>query len=358
MPFSIPISFSHETQPMRLLELSPSLLSLLDGPSPPLLSFKAAPSDPASATPAAVVLTTPSATYQVREVQTSNSVFLLRPRHSPSPELEITAQAPSFLEVTPQPAPSPANKLRSPAQHLRRALPLYTCAADVDPALASPATSKQAVCDDVPFSAGEVEAAWCALCGFVAAGQAFRPSDAALAELWRAMLTSAQAEGVRLEERQGLDEVDLGTVWDGVVGDWERGCFDAVVKRLCADGDGAWTGAKVRLDRDVTVAWVGQVLMSRGAVAGKAWELEAFLAEWRDALPEPWRGEATADNMAKIQTQASDEGEGRVISQMVAKAGSGADGTKRDSKLAGSKEAVQGGGARRDWHERFKRVKR
>ena len=150
----IPLEISNQQQNLRLLELPPSLLTLLVSKNPPKyvpalsvyvlhrtfadmsesLWLKSAESpsadvDSKQSRPNAVLCTDDS-TYQLRQVQSSNSILILQPSESrssddeiPSPSLSAIAQCTATLELIPSDtAASFANVLRL----LRQSLPLYS----------------------------------------------------------------------------------------------------------------------------------------------------------------------------------------------------------------------------------------
>ncbi|KAG6000775.1 hypothetical protein E4U54_001290 [Claviceps lovelessii] len=70
----------------RLLELPPDLVSLLESPTAPILTLQESDT--------AALLRTPDKTYNLRQKNTSNALFLLSPTQSPdSPEPQVAIVA-------------------------------------------------------------------------------------------------------------------------------------------------------------------------------------------------------------------------------------------------------------------------
>ena len=150
----IPLEISNQQQNLRLLELPPSLLTLLLSKDPPKyvpalnvydlqyensadtsesLWLKSAESpsadvDTKQSRPNAV-LCTDDYTYQLRQVQSSNSILILQPSESrgsdneiPSPSLSAIAQCTATLELIPS---DTAASFAMVSRLLRQSLPLY-----------------------------------------------------------------------------------------------------------------------------------------------------------------------------------------------------------------------------------------
>ncbi len=149
----ISFEISNEQQNLRLLELPPSLLALIASKDPPKyvlilnvreiqneysadmsesLWLKSA-EDPSAHTsnqpgPSAVLCTNDH-TYQLRQVQSSNSVFVLQPSESrrggneiPAPSLSAIAQCTATLELIPSDA---ATSFLMTSRLLKKSLPPY-----------------------------------------------------------------------------------------------------------------------------------------------------------------------------------------------------------------------------------------
>ncbi|KAF2396572.1 hypothetical protein EJ06DRAFT_524543 [Trichodelitschia bisporula] len=215
---------------VRLLELPQELLDLLTSPNCPKLHLR-------SATPSApAVLTTDKRTYPLRQIQTSNTLFLLQPT---SP----TTYTPGKPLRTPAGSPTSLHDLESRA----------------------------------PLSIRDLHDAWTALCAYVKDGYAVRPSAAALLALWRRIKSAAEGAGWNLEE--GFSEDDLFNEFDLDASDAiESEMFDAVMKRIgeCHYKEGWWM-----IPRPKATTWVAQLVLE---ASGGSMPTDLFVARWREAM--------------------------------------------------------------------------
>ncbi|KAI9873442.1 MAG: hypothetical protein M1830_000409, partial [Pleopsidium flavum] len=127
--YGIHLGFCHSQQSFRLLELPQELLDLLTSEDAPVLTLKSSssPSSAATGPPAShAVLTTQNQTFQLRQVQSSNSIFLLQPHmvcnagadaFVAASNLSVIAQCKATLELT--------SIATSPVPYLEELLPLY-----------------------------------------------------------------------------------------------------------------------------------------------------------------------------------------------------------------------------------------
>ncbi|KAI9703815.1 MAG: hypothetical protein M1836_007585 [Candelina mexicana] len=298
----ISFSFSDSQQSFRLLELPPPLLELLSSDNPPTLSLKSAISPPTSTGASGpvssnAVLCTGNQTFHLRQVHSSNSIFLVHPsvsqsvdgdRSSASSGLSVTATCKATLEL------SPANT--SPLPYLKQHLQLYDGADDEFEAStgipSSPANldsvNKLDLFSNVPYSKGECERAWTDICAFEFNNVAMRPTARALAGAWKAILSGATSQALRLSS-----EFQLEDLWTIVEDDgYPRGLIEAVIHRLSFDGvvkDSAC------LDQTRCVRWVGTTFLESEVHSNAGVPVKQFLKEWQDKLPEEWQKYATVD---------------------------------------------------------------
>lgn len=316
----IPFAIAHHLQHFRLLELPPELVELIEAPNPPLYAFQSPPprarpcpcasapklienrlciksqSPAASSTsatptsnsksnpqPAYAVLCTPSASYQLRQVQTSNSLFVTQPAletrasQIPSPETRAIASCTATLEL------HPANGSAVPL--LEELLPIYDIiGGEVD--VVGNRKSKIVLFSDVPFSDGQCEKAWAELMAFELAGNSYRPSSNTLLQVWNSINAAALAEAIKLDSQFLTDDITKLVGEEG----YATSLSAAILRRLAnqdLDTEQKWSC----LDRRKTVAFVGRTLLE--AKQADADYLTAdFLDTWKDSLPEAWRSEA------------------------------------------------------------------
>lgn len=213
----ISFSISHDPQKYRLLELPPPLLDLVTLPDSPGLLLKSIPSgqgDPGNA-----VLCSHSQTFQLRQVHSSNSVYVLQPTKDGS--LTAVSKCEATLEAIPQSPPCRAL--------LRTALPLCSGEEQVKSHSPSESQSKESILVDTPISHQEFDRAWVDLCAFELEGQACLPTPGLLWKVWKSIISASTIKGL------SLDKVwDFQTVASMVAIDDEipSPVFNAVIKRL------------------------------------------------------------------------------------------------------------------------------
>ncbi|KAF2816171.1 uncharacterized protein BDZ99DRAFT_458061 [Mytilinidion resinicola] len=336
----VPFSVVHDQQQFRLVELPPEILALIDSPNAsnaPILSVKSqAPpttSSAPSSKPAYAVLCTPTQTYQLRQVQTSNSVFVTKcvlTSHGdsmPVPGVSAIATCPTTLELHPVAGTA--------IPYLKEALPLYDMADDDMVDAAGNGNSKSKVFSDVPLSDAQCELGWRELIAFEFAGSSFKPSAVTLLKLWKSINVAALAEGINLN-KQFLTEDLLKAIDDE---GFPVDLFYSLLSRLATDdhvGDTTWTS----IDRRVTVSFVGRTLLASESSIQDL-HTSVFVESWKDILPELWRDDAKLDAIKDLYILPT--------STTISIKG-GSDGFGEGSKAAGS--------ASRKWHERFARARR
>ncbi|KAI1513015.1 hypothetical protein Ptr86124_008035 [Pyrenophora tritici-repentis] len=282
----VPVAIAHEQQHFRLLELPPDIVGLLDAsdrPLSPSLSLKSKAPAQTSGTPAYAVLCTPNKTFQLRQIQTSNSLLVTQPilQHHGNDEMPTPATcAIASCAVTLQVDASTASALGL----LRDALAVYDIVAgDVD---ATPnGRSKPNVFADMPVSDGECEAAWTELMAFELDGSSYQPSANALSHVWRAINAAALAEGIPLNQDFLTDDITRPAAEEG----HPLTFIQAVLAHLSTD-DRVKTGPWSCLDRAKTVIFTGRTLLA--SKRGADFLIADFTDTWEDRLPEVWRKDA------------------------------------------------------------------
>lgn len=234
-----------------------------------------------NAPPAYAVLCTPSTTFQLRQVQTSNSLFITQPAldaHSneiPAPVTCAIASCATTLELHPSNA--------SAVTLLRDALPIYDLTSD-DMDATGNGESMAAVFDDIPLSHAQCLSAWSELIAFELPNGSYRPNANVLTQAWSAINATTLAEGVRLDSQFLTDDVARAVAEEG----HPPALVAAMLKHLTQDdqkGDGSWSC----LDRAKTVVFTGANLLE--AKQGSDYVIVDFTDAWKDSLPEAWRGD-------------------------------------------------------------------
>ena len=208
------------------------------------------------------VLCTDEHTYQLRQVQSSNSVFILQPSESRCGDDEISthslsaiAQCTATLELI---SSDPTSSSAMVIQLLKKSLPPYK-GIDTDVGLGTNTTfsskketfqyqvvltwiltlhlakykDKKAISQDAPFSSKEFDKVWTQLCVFEVLGRAWLPTPSSLAMIWKSILSVATVRGVNLEK-----EFDFKSLAEMVGSDgYPLALFIAVMLRLASDTD-------------------------------------------------------------------------------------------------------------------------
>lgn len=307
----IPFSLAHEQQSFRLIELPQELLDLIASGDSPVwvmsttlgckncsnltfisLSIKSAEASAnldAPPTPAHAVLCTPNRTYQLRHVQTSNSVLITQAfEHYPNGEEELPV--PGISAVAACTATLELHHTTDSAlPYLKQALPIWHGAEGevTTPPSSQAARSKYAIFADVPLSSGECDAAWMQLCAFSHNGASFRPSARVRLRLWQALVSAAYSESIDLGSQFLTSDL-----WKAISDEgYPQGLVEAVLRRLTPEEQDMATGW-ASIDASKCVAWVGATMLEAQAELGTELLTAQFLNGWRDSLPEAWRGGA------------------------------------------------------------------
>lgn len=268
-------------------------------------------------------------TYAVKQVQTSNTVLLLRPvafcaddDGLPLVRLQAFATSSSTLELQPCEVGS---KARSAAHWLSDLLPTWSSSM---PVTFEQARNKIAYLDDVPFSDEECDAAWHDFFAFEEDGQAFRPAEKELLDLWR---TLKQCVDVTAPFK--VEDV-FAAMRDS---DFPRGMIEAVVVSSLTKRprEGIFS-----FNKSSTVPWLAKLTSCLSA------GVTSVANDLRDILPQEWH--ATADGLSSANAAA-----GNLRSLASASA---VEQTTTDSKQS-STGAAKRIGKQTNWHEKFKRAK-
>ncbi|KKA25664.1 hypothetical protein T310_0304 [Rasamsonia emersonii CBS 393.64] len=332
------IRFTHTfpQQGFRLLELPPELLELLSSDDPPTLLLKSPPPEAYQSTADSsgareyVNLCTPTKTFRLRQVQSSNSIHLIRPSNGSIPsdngdaELDLTetvtaiAKCGSTLEL------HTLEEGFSATQFLERSLKLYdwlSVDGDVQMGeggglgsaltLSERKRVKEEILRDVPMSVSECESAWKELCAFVHSDTTtgdnsgltgFRPSARVKLDVWKRMVEGSVLQGIDMEKQFLVKDLWKAVLDEDGEEPFPQPLFEAVVRRLAEssgsndaqayDSELKWSN----LDKVVSIRWVGETYLEVSApTAASAIGRTEFINGWKDLLPESWRDQATLD---------------------------------------------------------------
>lgn len=273
----LPFSIAADLQPCRLLELPPDLLEYITSSAAPALHFKAKDASHPDA-----FLCSDSKSYHVRQVHTSNTVYLTTPSSDASTTVAVS-QCASALEAL----PAPANH----AKHILHSL--LTPVGEPQDLEIPPveARSKHHVFAYTPMSNVECQTAWTDVAAFEHSGHSFRPTAAALTKVWKWLMEIAYAHGVNLASSP-LQKESIDKMLDGE-DEWPRELVDAILLKLT---DGAQES--LALHQETTIKWVGHIMLEarhQNPVEQSKMDKAQFVNAWKDALPEAWRNHATLD---------------------------------------------------------------
>ncbi|KAL4768275.1 hypothetical protein BDW60DRAFT_219883 [Aspergillus nidulans var. acristatus] len=301
------ILFTHQTpqQGFRLLELPPELAELLSSDDPPTLELKSpAPSttNTSNATASEYVnLCTATQTYSIRQVQSSNSLHILRPSNGltvrkndlkivagngngagdgdgENVDMDADADRESDRDrdvnlnvegtVTSIAKCGSTLELHKPAEgfsavpYLKKLVRVFDRgdwedmnggeSADEGITGSEATKARNEILDrifaDVPVSRTQCERDWVEMCAFVLlspiateekipAFSCWRPSAAMRLDVWKRIVEGAVLQGIDLEKQFIVSDLWNSVLDDDGVAPFPRPLFDAVALRICELGD-------------------------------------------------------------------------------------------------------------------------
>ncbi|KAL1969683.1 hypothetical protein VTN77DRAFT_8236 [Rasamsonia byssochlamydoides] len=383
------IRFTHTfpQQGFRLLELPPELVELLSSDDPPTLLLKSPSPDAYQSTTTTadadtreyVNLCTPTKTFRVRQVHSSNSIHLIRPSNGnniPSNgEAEVNfaetvtaiAKCGSTLELQ-----TLDDEGFSATQFLERSLRLYDrLSTDGDVQMGESGSGsaltlserkrlKEEIFADVPTSVSQCESAWKELCAFVHSNTTtgngpgvtgFRPSARVKLDVWKRMLEGSVLQGIDIEKQFLVRDLWKAVLDEGEEEPFPQPLFEAVVRRLAESSDTQAYDSELKwsnLDKVVSIRWIGETYLEVSApTASSAIGRTEFINGWKDLLPESWRDQATLDMLREGSYKYPDPSSICFV---------------KDSERQKMKKESSAGGTTtknsRDWHARFQNQRR
>ncbi|KAL4878900.1 sister chromatid cohesion protein Dcc1 [Aspergillus karnatakaensis] len=398
------ILFTHRShqQGFRLLELPPELAELLSSENPPTLQLKSpspgAPKTTATA-PAAdyVNLCTPTATYSIRQVQSSNSLHILKPSSGVAvrkddlaivgedgdgdvdmgmeqlPNLNVEGTVTSIAKC------GSTLELHKPAEGFS-AEPFLAALLDVfekgvedsdhDAADGLSATEAatikretlERVFADIPVSRAECERGWVEICAFVipdngldSKSACWRPSAEMKLDVWKRLMEGSVLQGIDLKQQFLVRDLWRSVLDDDGLAPFPRPLFEAVVRRI-REIDGKDPGALeagmkwASIDKEACVRWVGEVYLQVTAPGPATATGESeFLSAWKDLLPESWREDVSVSTLPKCYMHPDP----KTICFATE-----ADQQKAKKNLPTDTSAATAAKKTRNWHELFKNQKK
>ena len=189
------------------------------------------------------MLCTYDQTFQIRQVQSSNSIYVVKPSQRdislnavdfPLPSASAIAQCKATLELIPT---SPSVTL-----YLEQVITIYNDPqGDFEPGPDDKGSrSKLALLSDAPFSIGEFDNGWSEMCAFEIRGRAWRPSSAALLGLWKSFKSAVTVKGIDIGEVFSIDGVHQLVQEDGYPGPF----LVAMLAKVAPDSENLMDGRK------------------------------------------------------------------------------------------------------------------
>ncbi|RPB17605.1 hypothetical protein P167DRAFT_540988 [Morchella conica CCBAS932] len=272
----IPLSFSHNLAPIRLIELPPALLSLLSNTdSPPTLQIKAssAPIDTHSTSNHAV-LTTPTQTFSLRQVYSSNSLLLLKPSTTDTTGLNVVSTANSYMELIPT--------IHNAKDLILKHIPVFPLPADITP------ITRAEILASIPVSTGEFDAAWKELhCFSCPKGFAYRPAPSAILQTLKT---------IELVHSVGEDRIELNryfaSLYDGDDEDDDEEverCIPGLVEAVLSEVGltNREMVSSMSICERTWMAWLGRLVLEDWASKSKGDMLYAsFMTKWKQEAPD------------------------------------------------------------------------
>ncbi|KAI1918930.1 hypothetical protein LOZ39_001075 [Ophidiomyces ophidiicola] len=338
------VTLTHATPqpPFRLLELPEELLTLLTSENPPKISFKSPLPSPAISSgsgpsvnqgtaTAFVNLCTDTKTYSLRQVHSSNSIFVMKPsqllrdneKKYDNPDTD-TAGAVTLISLCKSTLELQKTEDGfSALPYLSKILQPYDTfdieddSMDIDDMATTSRVSATdrhkalaAIFADVPLSANECHQAWTDLCAFIHEDKEgvpipSQPSAAAKLAAWKKILEESVLQGIDLEKQFLVKDVWTSASDDPneeAVAGFPKRLIEAIVRRVMEDSppgirnqvfsDLQWAS----LEKETTIAWVGSVYLEAFAPSPQyAISHTEFVEIWKDLVPERWRNEITID---------------------------------------------------------------
>lgn len=304
------------------------------------LQFKSQGGPTGSATESSTVLCTPDKTYNLRQVSTSNTLYIAQPSFAAGdtlerPGLEAIAQVHSTLELQP-------SGTSSAVPYIKAALPMYASTGHYEP---KDAMTKESLFAIIPLSDAECQQSWLKLVCFET-GQpprAFVPSVSAKLKVWQDILAAATANGVDLSDHDAVSKLLPSVTNDDLPEELYKAVICSTMEPASGlNGDGMTH--EIKCSRFVGLS----LLEDRTKATHSTMSVDAFKSAWADMLPEKWRSLADVN---LLESACRFENNGRSVSFVEVDPSITADsGTPAEAK--GTL------GAKRRWHEKFRAAKK
>jgi hypothetical protein len=289
------------------------------------------------------VLCTRDKTYTLRQVSTSNEVYLTQSLSTndvfpPQSRQEAIAKCDSTLEL------QPAMNV-SAVPYIKAVLPTFTTTGHHE---SKDPISKTQFFANIPLSDAECERAWQDLACFELDDppRALLPSNGTKLKIWAAILTSATARGI--DFTKPVDGHDTASITDEH-DEWPVALSTAVIGSMSTTEDA--DSPNIHIDETKCARAVGEMLLRDRTENGRsATSLQNFVAAWADLLPEEWRLRADLSSLEGSYILENGGQDVKVVESSIMHSSSGNAAAPADAKATL--------GAKRKWHEKFRASKK
>lgn len=311
------------------------------------MQFKSREGSTGGATDSNAVICTHTKTYNLRQVNTSNSVYIAQPNCEEDDGgdlsfagLQAIAENNSSLELNL--IPLHVNNAKS---YIRAALPTY---ASTGHSQSKELVSRDHLFANIPFSETECDVAFETMACFQLEDPAgcFIPSGQAKVQVWKAILEQATAHSIDLTEPVSLEK----STWImPATEEWPTALSHAV-RDSVSSSDHRNRKVTRTYDEQSCLEFFGLSQLEASVQGKDSISVAVFMAAWADLLPEKWRGKA---NLELLKGQYFLENDGRDIALAAS----------NDERHGGSSKATPADanstlGAKRKWHEKFRASKK
>ena len=309
---------------------------------------------------------TPTQSYQVRQVSTSNSVYVTKQVVSPPKNKDVDEDM--FDDVSTSPwSLATMSKVNSvlvlqPVAYdvevqLKTTLPTWSWHGNESQRdtgqIATTVSPLQEISDQIPAPKYQIEEAWRRLFVIEVHGRAYIPDRKLLLEAWTSILRTFSLRSTLSHKSLRADDF-LGETGDGeVLASTKRAIYQSPTIRPSIDpGDAA---AKMEHHKDMsidwiaTIRWVGELILrnSTGSI-----NLDEFLSVWANLVPESQVPNISPSLFDSTTYEVLDRGDGTVITWKGE--GDSAITTSSTGTVLQTGSDNKQPASKRKWHEKFK----
>jgi sister chromatid cohesion protein DCC1 len=301
----------------------------------------------------------------VRQVSTSNSVYVLEPSiarpesRDADEELDLDAAL-----ARPSSAMTAVTKVDTmleliPLSHgvkamLERVIPIYQTSevltaeeANLDFLSHSIPTSKSALFADIPAPDSHIEQSWRDMLAFEFEERCARPSASTSLSVWQSIADYATIERADLTQEANFN----GFFQNEQIWPLHAPIAQAILIHLKDNCVPDSTAHSLTLDQLRTVRWTGLTLLqakSEKAGSNSTLSTDEYVGHWQDLLPEAWRDDATLEKLPE-RCYKIEEVDGRENIMRCC-----SDDSRSASAQPAVSEATKATAGKRKWHEKFK----